>query len=353
MNKLDKFRACLLGGAIGDALGYPIEFMSLKEIKLKYGNSGLTDLIADKTSKRALISDDTQMTIFTAEGIIWASRRMSDRGIGSFGVSGTYQSYLRWLYTQTDKIENDYWLEKTPYEKEDKDGIFVLDVKELYASRAPGLTCLSALESGKMGSIEEPINDSKGCGGIMRVAPVGLLLHEVPKGAFEVGCELAAITHGHPTGYLSAGAFAMIIAELVNNKSLIESIRSTIKTLIEYKDHEETLEAINKAIELSKSNTPSEEAISQLGEGWVAEEALAIGLYCALKEDDYKKAVIASVNHDGDSDSTGSICGNIMGAKLGMNSIPQKWLETLELKDYIEKLADKLFDTYRLKDIDY
>ena len=263
MDILDKFRACLLGGAIGDALGYPIEFMGLKEIKSKYGSSGVIDLITDKTFNKALISDDTQMTLFTVEGIVWAYRRCSDRGIGSYGVSGTYQSYLRWLYTQTGKIQDDFWLQRTPYEEEDKDNIFILDVKKLYSRRAPGLTCLSSLESGTMGSIENPINDSKGCGGIMRVAPVGLFLHNQPKHAFEVGCEIAAITHGHPTGYLSAGAFAMIIAELLNNKGLMESILSTIDTLKEYKDHEETLEALNKAIELSKGKKPIEKEISQ------------------------------------------------------------------------------------------
>lgn len=353
MDLHDRFKACLLGGAIGDALGYPIEFMSLDEIRSKYGSTGVTDLIIDKTLNKALISDDTQMTLFTADGMVWAYKRGRNRGIGSYSASGTYHSYLRWLYTQTGRIKDDYCLEKNPYEKKDDDSIFILDVKELYARRAPGLTCLSALESGAMGSMENPLNNSKGCGGIMRVAPVGLFLHNQPRYAFEVGCELAAITHGHPTGYLSAGAFAMIIAELLNNKGLMESIASSINTLKEYENHEETLDAINKSIELSNSNVSVEKAILQLGEGWVAEEALAIALYCALKESYYVNAILLSINHDGDSDSTGSICGNIMGAALGLNSIPEKWVKVIELKDFIVKMADKLFDTYELKNIRY
>jgi ADP-ribosylglycohydrolase len=298
---------------------------------------------------KALISDDTQMTLFTADGMVWAYRRCSERGIGSYAGSGIYQSYLRWLYTQTGKIKDNYWLQKTPYEEEYKDYLFIVDIKEFYARRAPGNTCLSALESGEMGSMDNSLNNSKGCGGIMRVAPVGLFLHNEPEYSFRVSCEIAALTHGHPSGYLSAGAFAMIVAELLNNKGLTESIISTINILKGYENHEETLEAINKAIELSNSSIPVEKAIFQLGEGWFAEEALAIALYCALKEPDYERALIISVNHDGDSDSTGSICGNIMGAVLGMNSIPDKWLEVIELKDYIEKMSDKLFDTYQLK----
>lgn len=346
LDKHGRFKACLIGGAIGDALGYPIEFMKLHEIKNKYGNSGLNELLLDKTSNKALISDDTQMSLFTADGMVWAYRRCSERGIGSYAGSGTYQSYLRWLYTQTGKIKDDNWLQKTPYEKDYSNELFILDMKELFACRAPGNTCLSALESGLIGSVDNPINNSKGCGGIMRVAPVGLFLHDEPKYAFRVGCEIAALTHGHPTGYLSAGAFALIIAELLNNKDLVDSIKSAKNTLIEYENHEETLAAINLAIELSNCNIPIEEAISKMGEGWIAEEALAIALYCALKEPNFEKALVISVNHDGDSDSTGSICGNILGALLGMESIPVKWFDSIEINYFIESMADKLFNMY-------
>jgi len=342
----ERFKGCLLGGAIGDALGYPVEFMSLNQIKHTYGQKGLTDLIIDKESKAALISDDTQMTLFTADGLVWAYRRCSERGIGSYAGSGTYQSYLRWLYTQTGKIIDESWLQKTPYEEENKEEIFILDIKELYSRRAPGNTCLSALESGIMGTMENPLNHSKGCGGVMRAAPVGLFLHKNPKAAFQTGAEIAAITHGHPTGYLAAGAFAMIIAEILNEKSIEASIISTIEILKGYAHHEETLAAIQKAVEFSIIDISPEIAIREIGEGWIAEEALAIALYCALKESDFEKALIMSINHDGDSDSTGSICGNILGAKLGVKGIPVKWIEKVELRTFIETMSDKLYETY-------
>ncbi|SCY24337.1 ADP-ribosylglycohydrolase family protein [Alkaliphilus peptidifermentans] len=100
-NKKDLFAASLLGGAIGDALGYTVEFMKLDEIKSKYGELGITDLEIDMVTGKALISDDTQMTLFTADGMMWAYHRCSRRGIGTYAGSGTYQSYLRWYYTQT------------------------------------------------------------------------------------------------------------------------------------------------------------------------------------------------------------------------------------------------------------
>lgn len=342
-DKKNLFIACLLGGAIGDALGYTVEFMSLDKIKYKFGENGITELNIDKATGKALISDDTQMTLFTADGMMWAYYSLSSREIGCYVEGGIYQSYLRWYYTQNKRMPTDndiLWLKLQPHEKKDS----ILSYKELFSQRSPGNSCLSALGSGKMGTMEEPINDSKGCGGVMRVAPVGLFIHEEPEFAFKIAAEAAAITHGHPTGYLAAGALATIIAEIINGKSIIASTMVAIKVLKSYHNHEETLNAIEKAIVISNSDEKPEIAIAKLGEGWIAEEALAIALYCALKEANFRKSLIMSVNHDGDSDSTGAICGNILGARYGLNVIPQEWKDNLELSSFITDMAGRLSD---------
>ncbi len=346
MNKHDRFSGCLFGGAIGDALGYTVEFLNLPMIQNRFGENGITDLVLDKVTNKAIISDDTQMTLFTADGMIWAYLRCSERGIGSYAGSGVYQSYLRWLYTQTGHIKDKVWLEKQPHEKEksiieyDKS---ILEYKELFAHRAPGNTCLSSLASGTMGCIENPINNSKGCGGVMRAAPVGLFLHHKPEYAFRIGAETAAITHGHPSGFLSAGALSAIIAELINGKTILESAKSAMRMLATYESHRETLTAIANAIKLAAGSATAINAIKTLGQGWVGEEALAIALYCALKITDTKQALIASVNHDGDSDSTGAICGNILGARYGLGALPKEWVENIELAQLLTDMSDKLF----------
>lgn len=345
MLKKDFFMASLLGGAIGDALGYTVEFMKLDEIKSRFGEEGITDLVIDAYAGKALISDDTQMTLFTADGLIWAFDRMSERGIGSYAGSGVYQSYLRWLYTQTKSLPDEHYdwlLDRQPHEENGN----ILTHKKLFSTRAPGNTCLSALESNKMGTMERPINDSKGCGGVMRVAPVGLFLHKNPEQAFQVAAEVAAITHGHPSGYLAAGALAVIVAELLNGKSIAGSAQSAVAILKDYPYHEETLSALENAIEFASSDESPESALSKLGQGWVAEEALAISLYCALKESDFKKALILAVNHDGDSDSTGAICGNILGARYGLGTVPEEWTSQLELKELIADVSSRLYDRY-------
>lgn len=321
-----RIHGCLIGGAIGDALGWPVEFLDIDEIKQRYGTRGITDLVETKYGI-VEITDDTQMTIFTAEGILRAENRGRQKGIVDI-TSVVYRSYLRWLHTQGihNSVEEDGWLVKKT---------------ELYHRRAPGNTCLSALESGKMGSIYEPINDSKGCGGVMRSAPFGLFYKK--EKAFELGCEAGAITHGHPSGYLSSGALSYIVACIMEGMDLHESIRRVLKVLKEKAYHEECTELLVKAVKYAEGEISPNKAIKELGEGWVGEEALAISVYCALKyQDDFKEALITAVNHDGDSDSTGAITGNILGAYLGVASIPEDWIKKVELRETLEELGNDL-----------
>jgi ADP-ribosyl-[dinitrogen reductase] hydrolase len=346
----DNFTGCLLGGAIGDALGGPFEFMSLRGIREQFGKQGVTDF-EYAYGRRGAITDDTQMTLFTAEGLLRAYCRFKNRGTGPAFDSVTYYAYLRWLYTQNNKPE-------VSKPKIGHDG-YLISIDELYARRAPGNSCLSALESDRMGTISEPINNSKGCGGVMRMAPVGLFIEspavytQFDEGirmeqAFKIGCELAAITHGHPTGYLAAGVLSVIISRIIDGDALDEAIDKAITILRTKKDHIECLRAIESARGLAVEGSPSPESVEQLGGGWIAEEALAIGIYCSLvANDDFTKGVLLAVNHSGDSDSTGSIAGNILGALLGKNAIPKNWIEEVELSNVIEEISNDLFATYQ------
>jgi ADP-ribosylglycohydrolase len=311
-------------------LGWPIEFNDYNDIVQKYGPNGIQDLRLSSTGK-AEITDDTQMTLFTAEGILRAETRGNRRGI-CHPPSVVFYAYQRWMLTQGyPRIEEYEWT---------YDG-WLLGVKELHARRAPGNSCLSALSSRKHGTIEEPINNSKGCGGVMRVAPIGLISRK--DSAFEMAVEIAALTHGHPSGYLSAGALADIIASIIDGENIETAVEKAILKLKTQEQNEECTRILIKAVDLVKSELPDIEAISQLGEGWVGEEALAISVYCALKyQDDFKTAIVTAVNHSGDSDSTGAITGNILGAYLGLSQIPEDWVKNVEMNDIIMQVADDL-----------
>jgi len=196
-------------------------------------------------------------------------------------------------------------------------------------------------------------NDSKGCGGVMRVAPIGLFAHWMvdiavgtePIGdrwAFDVAVEAARVTHGHPSGYLAAGAFALIIYRGLRGMPLREAVLDALRRLCNEPDNEETSMALREAVALADVGPARTETLVRLGEGWVAEEALAMGVYCALTADTFEEGVILAVNHGGDSDSTGSIAGNLLGLIHGPEAIPARWLAPLELRDVIEAVADDL-----------
>jgi len=333
---LDRFRGCLVGGAVGDALGAPVEFLSRAEIRARFGEPGIASYEA-AYGRRGAITDDTQMTLFTAEGLLRAWVWGASKGITTYsGV--TAGAYLRWLRTQGmqgrirgDELSADGWL----YQQD-----------ALHSRRAPGNTCLSALQ--RMTTLgERARNDSKGCGGVMRVAPVGLFARSLGDAlsqaeTFELGVELVALTHGHPTGSLAAGALALLVRELVGGAKLEDALASTRRCLLAHPDHGETLRAIEQAESLAASSMSQDNAIDRLGAGWIAEEALALSIYCTLVAGSFREGVMLAVNHGGDSDSTGAIAGNLLGCMHGMGGIPQEWLEELELRDVIEELATDL-----------
>jgi ADP-ribosylglycohydrolase len=339
MKSLEYFKGCLIGGAVGDALGAPIEFMSFDQIKSAFGNEGLTDY-SEAYARTGSITDDTQMTLFTAEGLILSKVRQEYQGDAG-SISAVYHALLRWLYTQEIGLQEH--LINAHGTCSIIDGLLT-GHKELFALRAPGNTCLSALRSGQLGTIENPVNDSKGCGGVMRMAPVGLMYDDAEK-AFQIGCECAALTHGHPTGYLASGAFAAILSRLISGKTLTAAIYDSMSILKRNTNHGETLKAIDTAIELADKATPGPDTIKRIGQGWIAEEALGIGIYCSLIAGvDFKNGILTAVNHSGDSDSTGAITGNILGALHGIDAIPENWILNLELKSLIEETAVDLFN---------
>ncbi len=99
------------------------------------------------------------------------------------------------------------------------------------------------------------------------------------------------------------------------------------------------LSTITSSVALADSGTPHADALVDLGQGWVAEEALVIAIYAALVSGSFEQGVVIAVNHDGDSDSTGAIAGNILGAHSGVDTIPEEWLASLELREVVSQVA--------------
>ena len=328
----DRMRGCLLGGAVGDALGAPVEFLSLAQIRARFGPEGIRDF-APAYGRAGAITDDTQMTLFTAEGLLVAWRRGWLRGI-CHAPTMIHSAYLDWLATQG---------ERPAPEARACTGLMALP--ELRSRRAPGNTCLAALR-GFTRFAEPAANDSKGCGGVMRVAPCGAFtpFAPTPDAAFRLGCEAAALTHGHPSGILPAGHFAATVAALREGAPLVAALEGADALLAREPACAETAAALAAARALAARGRPTPEALESLGGGWVAEEALAIAIACALVAEDFADGVRLAANHSGDSDSTAAIAGNLLGTLWGEAAIPAAWLEALELRAEIARLADLMAD---------
>ncbi|MER8183928.1 ADP-ribosylglycohydrolase family protein [Kitasatospora sp. NPDC094015] len=315
----ERVRGSLLGGAVGDALGWPVEFQRLDLIRERFGPAGVTGLNGSE------VTDDTQMTLFTAEGLL--------RGGTAAAVKAAYQ---RWLLTQRlsgPEREPDGWLLGLPF---------------LYASRAPGNACLSGLiewprhEPAAPFGQEGPINPhSKGCGTVMRSAPFGLL-RLGPQRAFELAAECAQLTHGHPTGYLAAGAFAALLDRVAAGTPLREAVTLTIEQTAGYPRGGETVRALERAGRIADEGPGTAEAVERVGLGWIAEECLAVAVYAALAGADARGALLLSVNHSGDSDSTGAVCGNLVGAVYGEAALPAGWTGAVEGRETVLQVADDL-----------
>lgn len=347
---LDKIRGSFIGGAIGDALGYPVEFIhSFQGIQKKYGENGITRLdtshwwCADDDARglvspnKAWISDDTQMTLFTACGLL----NTEDPFRYKYSIC---EAYLEWFLTQTGRKVGgfrDCWIRFVP---------------EMNARRAPGNTCLTALQDIIKG--HEPHNNSKGCGGVMRTAPVAMYAAIENRLTIEDADRLAAdaaeITHLHPLGWLPSALENHVIYRLLQTESpTLEDFKAYLEEGYEtlyalYPNDKEDIEYMkhlnDKALNLVDSPFADHENIEAIGGGWVGEEALAIAIYCTAKYfNNFEQAMIASVNHGGDSDSTGAVTGNILGTVIGYDAIPQHFKDDLELHDVILHVADDLW----------
>jgi ADP-ribosylglycohydrolase len=316
---IDRRLACLLGGAMGDALGYRVEFDRWPEIERRYGTSGI-QLASAKGP--LVVSDDTQMTLFTLEGM---ARATSADGI----VDEIREAYLDWLDTQG----------RASPAREPRGRLARRDV--MRHARAPGTTCLAALRQGGCGTVEHPINDSKGCGGVMRTAPIGFLPRSVSDAdVFRLGAKAAALTHGHPDGYLPAGAMAVLVRDALEGLSWERSVAGVLALARAWPRSEATSTAITFAAQAAAAGPPSRHRVDTLGQGWVGEEALAVGLYAAMAASSFTECIELAANHDGDSDSTASIAGQLWGARHGLAEIRDEVVSRLDV-------LEPLFDVFR------
>jgi len=340
-----RIHGCLLGGALGDSLGYAVEFDSIDRIRARFGASGLTGF--EGLAGTRPFSDDTQMTLYTVDGLVEALE-WANSGVGADANACLWLAYLRWLATQGETapaaapVPQPRWIDGQPV---------------LHQRRHPGKACISGLATGEMGTSVRPVNpESKGCGTVMRSAPFGLIPHIAPDAVYKLSSDAASLTHGHPSARQSAGTFSLLIHRIVAGDGLREAAAEALAHATGFEGVAPELpERLEGALRLAgKGIVTPEELVQALGKGWVAEEALAVALYAVLATlpdagatvpdpaHHFREALALAVNHSGDSDSTGSVAGNILGAFYGEDCLPGEWLAALEAPEVIRGMADQL-----------
>ncbi|MEV3919393.1 ADP-ribosylglycohydrolase family protein [Actinomadura coerulea] len=336
---IDRMLGCLFGGAVGESLGRPVEGMSITEIRAAYGPAGVTGLPG-----RAEIGEATQLSLLTAQAGVQASIRARARGIGGAYLGLVQANYLAWLRAQGERIREQDSLVSGP----------ALRDPAVTARRGAGRTTLAALrmaaERGKpgwpLGTVDEPVNDSKGCAGTVRAAPCGFGYPD-PGAVFTRGQGAAALTHGHPSGRLPAGALAVAVSALVHGATLVDALERAMAELLNHEGHEETAAALERALALPLGGQ-APERLESLGGGFTGPEALAVAVHAALAAEAaggypleiVPRGMLLAVNHSGDSDSTGAICGNLLGARYGSRAVPEHWRAGVEAAGVIAVLAE-------------
>ncbi|MER7716785.1 ADP-ribosylglycohydrolase family protein [Streptomyces flaveolus] len=326
--------ATIFGLAIGDALGYPTEFLNIAQLSGRYGSWRQLELPV--RSGVARVSDDTQMTLAVAQALADVAKH----DVSSLSAA-TFEPALRARFVA--------WL-RSP----DND-------------RAPGRTCLDACVALERGAPwqEATVMASKGCGANMRVAPVGLLpglSAEQRAGAAQLQ---AALTHGHPTALAASDLTAHAVWLLTHNchpSELLPRLRhyarsarrtyhgdwlgdlaqragATDPAAFIAHGWDETLAALDTVAAALDRPDPERDPCEVAGAGWVAEEALAVALYCFLLFPDKPVAVVRrAAFSSGDSDSVAALAGAFAGASIGGSAWPGDWVRVLEYHDQVRPL---------------
>ncbi|AKB30249.1 ADP-ribosylglycohydrolase [Methanosarcina siciliae T4/M] len=299
----NKLQGYIFGTACADALGRPVEHLTLEQIKEKYGEDGILEIPPESPW-----TDDTQLMLVLARGLLNGAELE--------------------LPGLMDKIAEELvlWLDEP-------------DLGAGATTRGAALNLKDGIPWSRSG-----IN-SKTCGSLMRVGILGFIFSNDPEKLIKAASISGRITHSHPTADAAsvAGAYAVKLAlDGMVPEDMFQPLLRVTEGI-----SEEFTEALKGSYELAHSNLSDEEALQKIGQGWYADETFALAYFCILRyPDDYKKAVQTAVNITGDSDSVGSVAGGILGARLGIKAVPSSWVESLKEKEKLEGMIKLLLEKH-------
>jgi len=281
MNFKERIINGIYGQAVADAVGNPFEFID------SFTPADVLDYV-DSTAK-LIQTDDTQMALFGFEAIY---------NLPLYGNFGLEQNIKR---TFTDSYV-DWWItqEESYYAHSSYEGL--LSFKSMYSVQSPGYTCLSALKT--LLNLGEVVNDSKGCGSVMRLLPiVSLYTGDNLREVIKLGQITGALTHKHKENDLA-------IERYITDACII----------------------VSDGIPINRY--PNVTEITQLGDGWTALSCVEMAIWAYANASTYDELLTLSICHPGDSDSVAAVAGSLWG--LSGHEVPEKYISKIDALDAIK-----------------
>ena len=333
------YRGCLLGLAVGDAMGQPIDRKTWQEIQEDYGPNGL--LGYDLVNGYADVTSYTQLAAFTANGLLFGLTRGQMTGKMAPFIKYIALSSCEWAASQRawGRPGNSYcWLTR----KEAITRRLCMDTR-----------MVETLNRRNLGTLETPRTTDNGPHSLTAAIAVGLFAHPDRMEQEEIdrlGAEAVALTHGSPTAFLSGAALAHIVSVMLWNprmplkKAALEAAEAVKEQFgHQYSQAFDLATLLRHAVTFAENpGVRSSEIMERLGCDNAA-KVLAGALYAALVcQGDFDRAMVVSVNHSGRSAAVGAITGALLGLRMTEDTLPEFYLESLEPVDVLLELADDL-----------
>ena len=308
MKKRNLHKDILLGVAVGDALGVPVEFESRGEI----ARNPVTDMRGYGTYHLppGTFSDDSSLTFCLAEALTQ-----------EFDLSTVAQNFIAWR-------DENYW---TP-----RGEVFDIGIA---TSAAIDRLIKGALPDRAGGTDEK----SNGNGSLMRILPLLSYVFDKPiNERYEITRQVSSITHAHVRSVIGCFyylEFARQLAFGISKQDIYENLQLTVLPFLQSMNIDQAeITAYNRLLTRNIADLPEAELFSS---GYVV-HTLEASIWCLLTTDTYAEAVLKAVNLGDDSDTTGAVTGGLAGLAYGYENIPEAWVNTLARREDILDLAERL-----------
>ena len=333
-NNLDFYRGCLLGLAVGDAMGMPVDDMTLSQIRESYGPHGL--LGYDLRGDFAEITSYTQVAAFICNALLLSV----SRGKGDKTMDYVKLGLNEWTRSQNfarDPEASYCWVAKLP---------------AFRRRHCRDARMLDTLRLAAMGYPERSPNKYNTPGSLTAAIAVGMFYNPQrldPPQIGQLATQIVSITHGDPTAFLSAAVLAYAITGILMEPELPlqQQFTAAISAMAgqfrnKYPQVQTVADVLNAAVERASSAEPMNEVMESF-QCYCAMHCLAGAVYAAISNsEDFDTAMITAVNHSGYSSAVAGITGAILGAKMGHAALPDFYLDSLEAVKPLCQLADDM-----------